>query len=196
MNAETHELNFVKIKQQSIEQTCKYADLEKTSQTLLTPDQSISQLINKFIERSAFKDVISVIAHALPPREAVYWACLCVRDVLDQNTMSEDLRAIKAAEQWVIKQSESDRMLNHQIAEDLDYTTASAWVSNAVFWSGGNISTDKNAKVEPPEGIFGKAISGAINLASATEDGKKTEQIKKQFIKRGINIAQGGKGDI
>jgi len=196
MNAPSNELNLVKVNDQNAAVVCKNADLEDQSKLLLGNKPSLSDYIQSLLANSALKDVINVIAHALPAREAVYWACLCVRDVIDQESNSDDLKAIKAAEQWVYQPNDNDRYLNHELAENLEYSTAAAWVSNAVFWSGGSITPKKEAKVEPPDGVFGKAISGAINLASASEDPKKVDQLQKQFIKRGINIAQGGKGEI
>ena len=190
-----NDLNLVKASSQNAEVICKNVDLEKDSQPLLKPGETLSGFIQELLKAFAFKDVIGVIAQALPPREAVYWACLCVRDVLDEKANPDDVLAIKAAEQWMINPNENDRYLNLQMAEKLEHATAAAWVANSVFWSGGSITPKGQAKVEPPEGIFGKSICGAVMLASATEDEKKTQNLQQRFIKRGVNIAQGGKGD-
>jgi len=191
-----NDLNLVKATNQKAEIICKNVDLEKNSVPLLKTGESLSEFIQTLLQHQALKDVIGVIAQALPPREAVYWACLCVKDVLDEKDNPEDARAIKAAEQWLIQPDENNRYLNNQIAEKLEYATAAAWVCNAVFWSGGSITPKGEAKVEPPEGIFGKAVCGAINLACAHEDEKQTHTNQQRSIKRGVNIAQGGKGDI
>jgi len=189
------ELNLVKATSQNAGDICKNADLDKASKSLLQDGQSVSDFIQLLLQKHALRDVINILSQALPTREAVYWACLCVRDVLAEKPDPEEAYAIKAAEQWVAKPNEKDRYLNNTIAEKMEYATAAAWVSNAVFWSGGSITTEKEAKVEPPEGVFGKAISGAINLATADQDESKMIERQKRFVKRGINIAQGGKGD-
>lgn len=189
------ELNLIKATNQNAEVICKNVDLEKNALPLLTAGETLSGFIQKLLQVHALKDVIGVISQALPPREAVYWACLCVRDVLDEKKNPDDGLAIRAAEQWLVKPNEDDRYLNLLMAEKLEYATAAAWVSNAVFWSGGSITPKGEAKVEAPEGIFGKAICGAISLASAHEDEKKMQTLQQRFIKRGINISQGGKGD-
>jgi len=190
-----NELNLVKAKSQSAEVICKNVDLEKDSLPLLKPGETLSGFIQSLLKVHALKDVIGVIAQTLPPREAVYWASLCVRDVLDEKANPDDANAIRAAEQWMVNPNEDDRYLNLQMAEKLEYATAASWVANGVFWSGGSITPRGQAKVEAPEGIFGKAITGAVLLASANEDEKQTQNLQQRFIKRGINITQGGKGD-
>ena len=190
-----NELNLIKATNQNAEIICKNVDLEKDSLPLLKPGETLSGFIQGLLQVYSLKDVIGVISQALPPREAVYWACLCVRDVLDEKESPDDVHAIKAAEQWLVNPNEDNRYLNLQMAEQLEYATAAAWVANAVFWSGGSITPRDQAKVEAPEGIFGKAICGAIMLASADEDPKKANGLQQRFVKRGINITQGGKGD-
>ena len=190
-----NELNLVKATSQNAEIICKNVDLEKDSLPLLKPGETLSEFIQGLLQVHALKDVLGVISQALPPREAVFWACLCVRDTLDEKKNPDDEHAMRAAEQWLVKPNEDDRYLNLQMAEKLEYATAAAWVANAVFWSGGSITPKGQAKVEAPEGIFGKAISGALMLASVDEDPKKSQNLQQRFIKRGVNIAQGGKGD-
>ena len=190
-----NELNLVKAKSQNAEVICKNVDLEKDSLPLVKPGETLSGVIQGLLQVHAFKDVIGVIAQSLPAREAVYWASLCVKDVLGDKPDTDDSNAIRAAEQWMIKPNEDDRYLSLQMAEKLEYATAASWVANAVFWSGGSITPRGDAKVEAPDGIFGKAITGAVMLASVDEDPKKVQNLQQRFIKRGINIAQGGKGD-
>jgi len=192
----TADLNLIKAKDQRAMFICKHVDLEETSKTLLTADQTVSAFIQTLQQNAALKDIIGVIAQALPVREAVYWACLCVRDSFVDNPPADDLLAIKAAEQWVYQPDEDNRRLNEKLAEKLEHATAAAWVANAVYWSGGSITPKDEAKVEPPDGVFGKAISGAVNLASAHEEIKKMQALQNRFIERGISIAQGGKGEI
>ncbi|MDH3325970.1 MAG: hypothetical protein OEM38_04550 [Gammaproteobacteria bacterium] len=190
-----NKLNLVKTKSQSAEKICKYVDLEKTTLPLLKSEQSLSDFIQSLLQNHALKDAIGVIAQALPAREAVYWASLCVKDILGDKPNLDDANALRAADQWMVKPNEDDRYLNLHMAEKLEYATAASWVANAVFWSGGSITPKGEAKVEAPDGVFGKAVTGAILLASAHEDPKQTQNLYQRFIKRGINIAQGGKGD-
>jgi len=190
-----NDLKLIKAIDQKAEKICKHVDLEDESKSLLKPGVSLSDFMQTLLHQHALRDVIRVISQSLPPREAVYWATLCVRDVIGEKPKPEDAHAVKAAEQWLFKPDEPNRQLNHQIAEKLEHATASAWVSMAIFWSGGSITPPGEAKVEPPEGLYGKAVTGAVLLASAHEDPKQNQNLQQRFIKRGIHIIQGGKGD-
>ena len=47
---------------------------------------------------SRFPEAVRLAAHALPKREAVWWACMCARAVPDPNLPEADLKALAAAE--------------------------------------------------------------------------------------------------
>lgn len=190
-----NQLTMKKITKTNASEVSKHADLEKSTLSLLTPELSTEEFVRLLLEKKLYKEVINILAQALPPREAVYWASLCAKDQLEKTPSEEDEKAIKAAERWMYKPNDEDRYINQTFAEKLEYSTSAAWVSNAIFWSGGSILPPNEPKVEPAEGLFGKAISGAVKLASVDDDPVKMEKLQKKFVARGIDVAQGGKGD-
>lgn len=74
-----------------------------------------------------------------PARKAVWWACRCTRDHLD-NSDEPYRQAHTAAEAWVRKPSEDIRRQAEKEAEAGHYNTPASWTAAAAFWSGGSIA--------------------------------------------------------
>src|SRR5262245_19913763 len=52
---------------------------------------------------------IDFIAHALSPREAIWWGCLCLQQACGNNLSAAERAASVAAVQWVLKPTEENR---------------------------------------------------------------------------------------
>jgi hypothetical protein len=59
-------------------QICSVAGLGEKSRALLK-DQPPQEFLNLLIQEGLFQDAVSFLAHALPKREAVWWAWVCAR---------------------------------------------------------------------------------------------------------------------
>src|SRR5690349_7350251 len=71
-------------------------------------------------------DACRFLAHLLPRREAVWWACLCIRRV-ETPAGGEDAEApLRAAEQWVADPSEDHRWAARRSAEAVELSTPAA----------------------------------------------------------------------
>src|ERR1700736_158127 len=53
------------------------------------------------LEASGFApEAVRVMAHALPKREGVWWACMCAVNTMPDDLPAEDRRARETAELW------------------------------------------------------------------------------------------------
>ncbi len=85
-------------------------------------------------------------------------------------------------------------MLLKSGVQRIELDNATGWLAQAVFWSGGSI-TPANAPVSPaPAYLYSHAVAGAISLAAVLPEGSQAEKRYQRFIRKGINIADGGKG--
>src|ERR1700758_3958241 len=71
-------------------------------------------------------DALAFCAYLLPRREAVWWACQCVRALLGQPT-EEDQVALQAAEAWVYEPDEERRRAALAIGRTAERNAASTW---------------------------------------------------------------------
>src|SRR6188474_1412912 len=82
-----------------------------------------------------------LVAHALPPREAVWWACACSQHTAssgDNPAVEAKLRA--AAEEWVRHQTDELRRAAMAEAEKAGFSSSEAWAAVAAFWSGDSMA--------------------------------------------------------
>ena len=143
-------------------------------------------------------DAARIAAHALPKREAVWWACLAARAYIDAGNPVEppDTDALSAAEAWVFKPDEDNRRVAYDRAMATGFQTPASWAAMGSFWSGGSIAPPNLPSVPPPPNALGRAIWGAVILA-AVSNPKSPEDMEakhRAFLTQGIDIAQGGNG--
>ncbi|MCW9030678.1 MAG: hypothetical protein OQK58_04260, partial [Gammaproteobacteria bacterium] len=60
----------------AIELTAHYDAIDENAFDLLQPELTPEEYITKLIEKEYFADSIIFLAHSLPKREAIWWACL------------------------------------------------------------------------------------------------------------------------
>lgn len=188
------EANLIKIKQQNAIAICHGIELDEQANGLLKDNPTSAFYIKQLIEQRLYPDAIRFLAHALPKREAVWWACLCARNSPTDKLSVNEIKAIELAEAWVYKPTEENRKLTMPAAEAAEFKTAASWAAIAAFWSGGNISPVAQAIVQPDEKLFAKAVTGAVMLAATKGEPVKVNDNYRLFLEQGINIARGGDG--
>ncbi|WP_299017771.1 Twin-arginine translocation pathway signal [uncultured Photobacterium sp.] len=153
-----------------------------------------ASLIQAATDAELFNDVVLFIAHALPVREAVWWACCCT--ATRDNWNDDEANAIRSAKAWVHTPDETSRRFAEQMAIKADLQSGAGWVAQAAFWSGGSMTGIDAPVVPPPEHLYSHAVAGAINLSAVMPDGTDAEKRYQHYLAMGLNIAQGGNGQI
>jgi hypothetical protein len=73
------------------------------AQRLLQADLTGQAYVRLLVAKGLYGDAVQFVAHALPNREAVWWACLCTRYVVGPRPPDPERAALYAAVQWVLK---------------------------------------------------------------------------------------------
>jgi len=107
-----------------------------------------------------------VFAHALPKREAVWWACMCAAHTAPAQSAEGDLKARELSETWVRQQSDDTRRAAMEEAKRTGFQSPEAWAAVAAFWSGDSLAPPNVPPVPPPAHLTGVAVAGAVALAS------------------------------
>ncbi|HEY5603542.1 MAG TPA: Twin-arginine translocation pathway signal [Gammaproteobacteria bacterium] len=173
----------------------RHYELEKESRALLTEDQRPSEFLDTLIKNELYYDAVTFLAHSLPAREAVWWACVCCRYFLEGSDVKYQL-ALNAAEAWVYDPSEQNRRIAEKFAEEGDYATSASWAAAAAFWSGGSITKENDPAMEPPAFLYAHAVAGSVVMAAGWKQ-PEADEVKQRFetyLKHGISIANGGNG--
>lgn len=187
-------LNLVKIKQTKAAEITSLFEPDLPGQELLTEDIGPADYIQALMANEDFPDAVRFIAYALPKREATWWACLCARSNLNEQSKAEEIKAIELAEAWVYKPCSENCKPTYPAAEATAFKTAAGWAALAAFWSGDNMSPVEGSVVPPAPELTAKAVVGAVMLAAVQEGASQVKNKYQLFLRQGIDIACGGDG--
>jgi uncharacterized protein DUF6931 len=137
-----------------------------------------------------------LVAHALPKREAVWWACMCAVHTAPVTLAEVDRKAREAAEIWVRQQTEPARRAAMAFAQATSFGTPEVWAAVAAFWSGDSMAPEGQPAVPPAPHLTGTAVAGAIALSAVRGDVSRRSIRLQRFLESGRNIAAGGPGRL
>lgn len=138
-----------------------------------------------------------LMAHALPAREAVWWACMCSRHTAPSGEDPAQEAAVReAAEEWVRRQTDAQRRAAMDRAQQAGFRSAEAWAATAAFWSGDSMAPLGVPKVPPEPHFTGLAAAGSVALAAARGKAARRDGRLQRFVTAGRDIALGGAGRL
>ncbi len=129
------------------------------AQALLKPGQSSSEYIHTLQEKKQSTDAVNALAHGMPERDSVHWACQSSDKVADKLN-GPDRAALAAAKQWVKNPNPSSQAAAAAAAAKTNYTGPGAWAAQAAAWSKGPAPAAAAGKV-PLTGAAGAAAPAA-----------------------------------
>lgn len=157
--------------------------------------QTAAQGVERLEATGFHSEAVRLTAHALPKREAVWWACMCALAVPDAALPPPDATARDAAEAWVRKPAdESLRWAAWEAAQKTAFQSPEAWAATGAFWSSGSLSPQGQPVVPPAEHLTGVAVNGAVILASVRGRAELADQRLVRFLVAARDIAAGGAG--
>jgi hypothetical protein len=170
--------------------------LSTGSQALLTPEMRPETYIRELVRAEKWLDAANVMAHALPRREAVWWACLCAKKTKKPPPESNERSALSAAVKWVYKPTDENRQEAFRLAQVGDPESPGTLAALAAAYSSEVLPLPGEQHVDVDKAVFPKIVF-AIVVMAANEAGK--DQIDgrlQSFLLSGEEIAQGGTGKI
>lgn len=137
-----------------------------------------------------------LVAHALPAREAVWWACACSRHTAASVDQPSETAARDAAEAWVRRPTDELGRAAMKEAEKAGFRSPEAWAAVAAFWSGDSMAPPEAPKVPPQPHFTGLAVAGAVALAAVRGVASRRDARLRRFLVSARDIAAGGAGRL
>jgi hypothetical protein len=156
----------------------------------------VPEAIGQLAAAGFLLEAAKLCAHALPKREAVWWACMCVRHTRPADASATLEQICAAAETWVRKQTDESRRAAFELAQAAGFDTPEAWCAVGAFWSGDSMAPPDLPKVPPAPHLCGTAVAGAVNLAAVRGDPLQRDARLARFIESARDIAAGGAGRL
>jgi hypothetical protein len=106
------------------------------AQALVKPGQSSSDYVHALEQNKMPLDAVHGLAHGMPERESVWWACQSSRKV-GGKLNPQELSATSAAENWVKNPTPVNKALAAHAASKTDFKGPGGWAAQAAAWSKG-----------------------------------------------------------
>lgn len=169
---------------------CAVSDLGDDAKALLSsevpgPRAYVAQLLALDLHA----DAIRFIAHALPRREAVWWAWVCARKVAGAEPKPAIKAALDATERWIVQPTEEHRRQALHFGEAADFGTPAGCAALAAFMSAGSLAPPSAPPVPPDEFMTAKAVAGSVTLAAVTVEPERAVEKFNEFVKVGLEVA-------
>jgi hypothetical protein len=149
-------------------------------------DGGTHTMLDRLIRAGLLAEATRLLAYALPPREAVWWACMCVtHTALDMPALER--RALDAAETWVRRPDDAARREAAWAAQAASYAAPGAWAALAAYWTRPSVIGDTRG---------GRGVETAILRAAQRDDAARAEARLRRFFVSAHDIAHGGVGKL
>jgi hypothetical protein len=163
---------------------------------LVRQSGSAPEALTRLEEAGLLAGAARLVAHALPAREAVWWACMCADHTARADLPEPDRAARVAAERWVRELTEVTRRVAMETAQAAGLLTPEAWAGVAAFWSGGSMAPAGQPEVRPAPHLCGTAVAGSVLLASVRGDAGRQPARLRRFLASAREIAAGQPGRL
>lgn len=185
---------YVKLAGKRPEELADRLSFDDQARALLAPELTVEAYVERLNAAGLYTKAVAVLAHALPKRESVWWACTAVRKAAPPPAESRAAAALIAAEAWVRRPTEENRRTAHQCAKDAEVESPSTWTAFAAFWSGDNMAPVGLPPVAPGDALTGRAVAGAVSLAAVEREPQHAAEKYRGFTAIALDIARGGDG--
>jgi hypothetical protein len=166
------------------------AELGEEAMALLRPSLHPLEYVNLLMEKRLYPDAARFLAHALPKREAVWWAWVSARRAAGPDPPPKIKASLQATEQWISDPNEEHRRAAMAAAQTADLGTAAGCAGLAAFFSGGSLGPPEAPPVPPGEFLTAKAVAGAIVFSSLATEPQKAPEKFQAAIAQGVDVTK------
>lgn len=156
---------------------------------------SVPVVLDELAAAAAWLDVLALMAAALPPREATWWACLAARDIVGPLKGKAVPPPLAAAEAWVFQPSDEARMAVKQAVDTVDPDDDTVYCAMAALYADGTLGPGEMAEYPAPPNAVAATVQ-TMNMLSAKAHAKTFEAHLRHLAARGLDIARGGNGNV
>jgi hypothetical protein len=169
-------------------EVCARFPIGEEAIALLRDGMSPIEFLNSLIEHGELVDAVQFLAHTMPKREAVWWAC---RAALATASAGAARAALRKAEAWAIDPVEERRVAAFMSAEDAGFDTPAGCAAAAAAWSGGSLAPPGAPVVPPGEYLTAHGAAAAVMLAAVSGPAESIPAAYRDLLASGLAIAQG-----
>jgi len=170
---------------------CGHFNLQKDVRQLLRDGMGAREFVEALLTNRQYVAGIEFLAHALPPREAIWWGSLCLQHACGNDLSMSEKVACRAAVQWVLKPNEENRAGAKVPAEAAGPGSPAGALATAANQTGGSLAPPNLPPLPPGPFAPAKAVANAVIFASVKGDPVRTADRQRSFVELGMGVAEG-----
>lgn len=161
--------------------------LSAEHQALLCQPGGTAALLTRLQEARMLADAVSLLSYALPEREAVWWACMCVEQSAPGELDPAQRRILLVTREWVRSPGSATKTRCLHAAKDVGAVGAAAFAARAAFAA--NLADASSLHA-------GRRVEKSVTEAAAADGPERSQSWRECFLLIGHDIAAGGGGRI
>jgi hypothetical protein len=154
-------------------------------------EQSPTVFLQALVAGGRIEDAVTFCAYLLPRREAVWWACGCVRVPLG-HLAGDRAAAFAAAEAWVKEPDDERRQAALEIGTKGHCDDPLTWVALAAGWSGGFLVSGPQRSIPMPQYMTARATRTAILISALSVKRDQRPAYLQACVADGTRLAEEG----
>ena len=172
---------------------CRSFDLPNDAWGLVDEEMGAREFVDVLVAAKQYVAAIDFVAHALAPRDAVWWGGLCFQHTYGDDLSPSEKEACRAAIRWVLQPSEANRVAAGRPAETAGPWSPAGRLALAAYQTGVAVGP----KGAPPGRIDphapARSVAAAVKLCSIASEPIRIAETQRVFVELGIEIgvAQG-----
>ena len=175
----------------SLAALCATAEISEEGRALLRNGGAgqPGDFVRVLLARECYEDAVRLIAHALPRREAVWWAWVCARRAAGENPPPPVAASLAATERWIAHPDDANRRAAMEAAEQAELATPAGCAGLAAFFSGGSVAPPEAPATPPGEHVTARAVAGGVVLAAVATEPQRAAEKYTAFVQQGLDVA-------
>lgn len=165
--------------------------LSSEGQALLQAPLTARQFFDLLLEQGCYADARRVLAHALPKRRALWWACTCARDLYPSVPPPAVAEVLDLVCRYAERGDEISRRRAEALGRQFGSDDVTCCLALAAFFSGDNISRPDLPVVAPAPFITGRLVEVVVYLAAVSKDPACYRDHLRCYLEHGLRIALG-----
>jgi hypothetical protein len=154
-------------------------------------DQNPIEFAKALVAQGKAAEAATFCAYLLPRREAVWWACGCVRSLLGEIPQSR-ATGLLVAEAWVYEPDDEHRLAALEAGTKGDSNDPLTWCALGAGWAGGLLISNPKKQVPMPQYMTARAARIAIIVGSLSVRRDRRPERLAACVAEGLKLAETG----
>lgn len=170
---------LLKVQAATAAEVCSRFNLPPASRALLREGMEPPEFVSALVTNKHYAAGIDFLAHALPAREGIWWAYLCMQHACGDALSEPERQAVIAGARWVLQPSEENRVAAKVPAEAAGLASLPGMLAMAVFQTSAGPAPVSNS------------VATAVKFAATKCDPARLLDTQRLFVNLGIEVAEG-----